>query len=85
MTQQSSIYGIVPLPDSHHEYLIAVVNLILVGLMVNYRTRGIGALASVFQVGNGAYAKWRNGMSVGPQVVLAGVGVGMWWLRGREL
>lgn len=36
----------------------------------------MGVLASVFQVGNGVYAKWRNGMGVGPQVMFAGVGVG---------
>jgi hypothetical protein len=83
MTKSASVYAFLPLPDAYHEYLIAVVNLVIVALMLRYDTRGIGGLFSVFQVGNGAYAKWRNGMGVGMQILLAGMGVGIWWLRGK--
>jgi hypothetical protein len=65
--------------------VIAGVNLGIVVLMLRYDTRAVGALAGVLQVGGGAYAKWKGGLGVLPQVVLAALGVGIAVLREWDL
>jgi hypothetical protein len=56
-----------------------VVNLVIVGILLNCEARRIGVFMRVSQVGNRAFVKWRHGMGIEAQVVVTGLGVGIWW------